>query len=80
MADFRRMGAFLPLFLQSSTAHACVMFFIHCPTTDRDELIADRRVVRVVNRPTDIAVVLACHCGKNHVIRTGRKVLEGAAA
>ncbi len=56
------------------------MFFIHCPTTDRDELIADRRVVRVVNRPTDIAVVLACHCGKNHVIRTGRKVLEGAAA
>jgi len=56
------------------------MFFIHCPTTDRDELIADRRVVRVVNQPTDIAVVLACHCGNNHVLRTGRRLLENASA
>ncbi len=56
------------------------MFFIHCPTADRDELIAERRIVRVVNRSTDIAVVLACHCGKNHVIRTGRKVLEQVGA
>lgn len=56
------------------------MFFIHCPTTDRDELIADRRVVRVVNRSTDIAVVLACHCGRNHVVRTGRKLLDRASA
>ncbi len=53
------------------------MFFIHCPTTDRDELIAERRIVRVINRSTDIAVVLACHCGREHMIRTGRKVLEG---
>lgn len=52
------------------------MFFIHCPTTDRDELIADRRIVRLINLPTDIAVVLACYCGKNHVVRTGRKLLE----
>jgi len=56
------------------------MFFIHCPTSDRDELIAERRIVRVVNRSTDIAVVLACHCGKNHVIRSGRKVLEQVGA
>lgn len=58
------------------------MFFIHCPTADRDELISDNRIVRVVNRPDDIAVVLACYCGKNHVIRTGRKLLEetGVAA
>ena len=56
------------------------MFFIHCPTKDRDELIAERRIVRVINRATDIAVVLACHCGKEHVIRTGRKVLEAAGA
>ncbi len=52
------------------------MFFIHCPTTDRDELIADRRVVRLINRPTEIAVVLACYCGRSHVIRTGRKHLD----
>lgn len=52
------------------------MFFIHCPTSDRDELIAERRIVRVINRSTDIAVVLACHCGKNHVVRTGRKYSE----
>jgi len=54
------------------------MFFIHCPTTDRDELISDNRIVRVVNRPDDIAVVLACYCAKNHVIRTGRRLLETA--
>ena len=54
------------------------MFFIHCPTADRDELISDNRIVRVVNRPDDIAVVLACYCGKNHVIRTRRKLLETA--
>lgn len=54
------------------------MFFIHCPTADRDELIADSRIVRVINRPTDIAVVLACYCGKNHVVHTGRKLLEDA--
>lgn len=56
------------------------MFFIHCPTTDRDELIAERRIVQVINRPTEIDVVLACYCGKNHVIHTGRKHLEHAAA
>ncbi len=55
------------------------MFFIHCPTADRDELIADRRVVRVINRPDHIAVVLACHCGHNHTVRTGRS-LEAAGA
>ncbi len=54
------------------------MFFIHCPTADRDELISDNRIVRLINRPTDIAVVLACYCGRNHVIRTGRKLLEAA--
>jgi len=56
------------------------MFFIHCPTTDRDELIADRRVVSLLNRPTHIAVVLACHCGRKHVVRTGSKVTENATA
>ncbi len=56
------------------------MFFIHCPTADRDELISDNRIVRVVNRPDDIAVVLACYCGKNHVIRTGRNHLVAAGA
>lgn len=56
------------------------MFYIHCPTADRDELIADSRVVRLVNRPGHIAVVLACHCGKDHAIRTGRKLLEAAGA
>ena len=56
------------------------MFFIHCPTTDRDELLADRRIVRVVNRPDHIAVSLACYCGKNHVIRTGRSHLVAAGA
>jgi len=52
------------------------MFFIHCPTADRDELISDTRIVRLINRLNDIAVVLACYCGKNHVIRTGRKHLD----
>lgn len=56
------------------------MFFIHCPINDRDELIADRRVVHVSNRSTDIAVVLACHCGHNHVIHTGRKVNDLVSA
>lgn len=56
------------------------MFFIHCPTADRDELIADSRIVRIINQPKDIAVVLACYCGKNHVIHTGRKHLEAARA
>lgn len=54
------------------------MFFIHCPTTDRDELIAERRIVRLTNRPTHIEVVLACPCGKNHTIRTGSKLLASA--
>ncbi len=74
------MQAFLPLSGRPASVHAHGMFFIHCPTKDRDELIAERRIVRVINRPTDIAVVLACHCGKEHVIRTGRKVLEAAGA
>lgn len=56
------------------------MFLIHCPTTDRDELIAERRIVRLSNYATHIEVTLACPCGKNHRIRTGRKVLEGAGA
>lgn len=80
MAVFRRMGAFLPLSVSTITAHAFGMFFIHCPTADRDELIADNRIVRLVNRRNDISVVLACYCGHNHVVRTGRKVLESAAA
>lgn len=56
------------------------MFLIHCPTTDRDELIASRRIVRLVNRPTHISVVLACPCGKTHMIRTGRALLEDTGA
>jgi len=72
------MRAFLPLADGHRLAHPLSMFFIHCPTADRDELIADSRIVRLINRPTDIAVVLACYCGKNHVIRTGRKPLERA--
>jgi hypothetical protein len=49
------------------------MFLITCPVTKTDELVADRRIVSVVNRPTHIAMSVACPaCGQMHVYRTGR--------
>ena len=50
------------------------MFLITCPVTSTDELVADRRIVSVVNRPTHIAMTVACPaCGRTHVYRTGRR-------
>ena len=50
------------------------MFLITCPVTRTDELVADRRIVSVVNRPTHIAMTVACPaCGRVHVYRTGRR-------
>ena len=47
------------------------------PTDPRDftdELVADRRIISVVNRPTHIAMSVACPaCGQVHVFRTGRQ-------
>jgi hypothetical protein len=49
------------------------MFLITCPVTKTDELVADRRIVSVVNRPTHIAMSVVCPaCGQMHVYRTGR--------
>jgi predicted RNA-binding Zn-ribbon protein involved in translation (DUF1610 family) len=50
------------------------MFLITCPVTKTDELVADRRIISVVNRPTHIAMSVACPaCGQMHVYRTGRQ-------
>jgi predicted RNA-binding Zn-ribbon protein involved in translation (DUF1610 family) len=49
------------------------MFLITCPVTSTDELVADQRIVSVANRPTHIAMTVACPaCGGTHVYRTGR--------
>ncbi len=49
------------------------MFLITCPETRTDELVADRRIRSVTNRPTHIALHLECPaCGSVHVYRTGR--------
>jgi len=49
------------------------MFLITCPVTRTDELVADHRIVSVVNRPTHIAMSVACPaCRQVHVFRTGR--------
>jgi hypothetical protein len=49
------------------------MFLITCPVTMTDELVADRRIRSVVNRPTYIAMTVECPaCGRAHVYRTGR--------
>ena len=49
------------------------MLLIHCPVTRTDELVADRRIRSVVNRPTHIALHVECPCGAVHVYRTGRR-------
>jgi predicted RNA-binding Zn-ribbon protein involved in translation (DUF1610 family) len=50
------------------------MFLITCPVTKTDELVADRRIVSVVNRSTHIAMTVACPaCGRTHIYRTGRR-------
>ena len=49
------------------------MLLIHCPGTRTDELVADRRIRSVVNRPTHIALHVECPCGAVHVYRTGRR-------
>jgi predicted RNA-binding Zn-ribbon protein involved in translation (DUF1610 family) len=50
------------------------MFLITCPVMKTDELVADSRIVSVVNRPTHIAMSVACPaCGQVHVYRTGRQ-------
>ena len=56
------------------------MLLIHCPVTRTDELVADRRIRSVANRPTHIAMRVECPaCGSVHVYRTGRKLAAGAA-
>ena len=51
------------------------MFLITCPVTRTDELVADRRIRSVTNRPTHIAMHVECPaCGSAHVYRTGRKL------
>ena len=49
------------------------MLLITCPVTGTDELVADARIVSLVNRPTHIAMTVACPCGEMHVYRTGRR-------
>jgi hypothetical protein len=55
------------------------MLLIHCPVTRTDELVADRRIRSVVNHPTHIAFTVACPCGAEHVVRTGRRWEEARA-
>jgi predicted RNA-binding Zn-ribbon protein involved in translation (DUF1610 family) len=51
------------------------MLLITCPVTRTDELVADRRIRSVTNRPTHIAMHVECPvCGGVHVYRTGRKL------
>jgi hypothetical protein len=49
------------------------MLLITCPATRTDELVADSHIVSLVNRPTHIAMTVACPCGGTHVYRTGRR-------
>jgi hypothetical protein len=49
------------------------MLLITCPVTNRDELVAERRIRSVVNHPTHIALHVECPCGGVHVYRTGRR-------
>jgi hypothetical protein len=55
------------------------MLLIHCPVTRTDELVADRRIRSVVNHRTHIAITVACPCGAEHVVRTGRRWEEARA-
>jgi hypothetical protein len=55
------------------------MFLITCPVTRTDELVADRRIRSVTNRPTHIALHVECPaCGSVHVYRTGRRAAATA--
>jgi hypothetical protein len=49
------------------------MLLITCPVTRTDELVSDRRIRSVTNRPTHIAMTVECPCGRTHVYRTGRR-------
>jgi len=50
------------------------MLLITCPVTRTDELVADRRIRSVANRPTHIAMAVECPaCGGVHVYRTGHR-------
>jgi sRNA-binding protein len=55
------------------------MLLIHCPVTRTDELVADRRIRSVTNHSTHIAFAVACPCGNEHVVRTGRRWEEARA-
>ena len=56
------------------------MLLITCPVTRTDELVADRRIRSLANRPTHIAMRVECPaCGNVHVYRTGRKPAAEAA-
>jgi hypothetical protein len=49
------------------------MFLITCPVTRTDELVADRRIRSVTNRPTYIAMHVECPaCRGVHIYPTGR--------
>jgi hypothetical protein len=49
------------------------MLLITCPVTRTDELVAERRIRSLTNRPTHIAMHVECPaCGGVHVYRTGR--------
>ena len=63
----------LPLVGTTACAQASGMFLIQCPVTQKDELVADRRIRAVVNHPTHIALHVECPCGAVHVYRTGRR-------
>jgi hypothetical protein len=74
MAGELRSRAVLPLVGRTGGEHALGVFLITCPVTGTDELVADRRIRSVVNRPTHIAMTVACPaCGGTHVYRTGRR-------
>jgi hypothetical protein len=55
------------------------MLLIHCPVTRTDELVSDRRIRSVTNHRTHIAFTIACPCGGEHVVRTGRRWEEARA-
>jgi hypothetical protein len=56
------------------------MLLITCPVTRTDELVADRRIRSVANRPTHIAMHVECPaCGSVHVYRTGRQLATASA-
>ena len=57
------------------------MLLITCPVTRTDELVGNRRIRSVTNRPTHIAMHIECPaCGNVHVYRTGRRWTERPAA